>query len=100
MSGGYQVQEEALQTAIKHLQDLLTEAQVNDQEMQAQLRITRPGDATETQAFHKRAQGSAQTLIEQHAAFINAVQDQMAKLQKTLQRYQAGEDAARYGFGN
>jgi hypothetical protein len=39
-------------------------------------------------------------LINNHQAFIQSVEDQISKLQKTLQRYQSGEDAARYGFGN
>jgi hypothetical protein len=100
MSGGYQVQEEALQTAIKHLQDLLTEAQVNDQQMQVLGYMTAPGSATETTNFQGKALSSGRSLIAQHGAFISSVQDQITKLQKTLQRYQAGEDAARYGFGN
>ena len=107
MSGGYQVQTDAIQQAITHLNNLLNDAHFNASQMQMIPHTTRPGDAPETQAFHAKAitgsgsaPSSASDLMTNHAAFITSVQDQISKLQKTLERYQSGEDAAGYGFGN
>jgi prefoldin subunit 5 len=100
MSGGYQVQAEAIQQAITHLQNLLDDAETNDQQMQLLSHIPAPGGAKETENFHNGLHGSLKDLVTNHSQFITSVQDQITKLQTTLQRYQSGEDAARYGFGN
>lgn len=104
MSGGYQVQTDAIQQAITHLNNLLSDAQSNDLQLQQMGFMERPGDAPETKQFHSRVladpDSSMKGLITDHGAFVTSVLDQISKLQKTLQRYQSGEDAARYGFGN
>lgn len=100
MGGGFQVQEDAIQTAIGHLTALLNEAQANGRHLEVLQHLVQPGGARETADFQRRASSSSADLMHQHTAFVGSIQDQIHRLQTTLSRYQAGEDAASYGFGN
>ncbi|HEV3355981.1 MAG TPA: hypothetical protein VG247_04255 [Pseudonocardiaceae bacterium] len=100
MSGGFQVQEDAIRTAIGQLTALLNEAQTNGRHLDVLQHLVQPGAARETADFQRKVTSSSADLVHQHAAFVGSIQDQIHKLTTTLQRYQAGEDAAGYGFGN
>jgi uncharacterized coiled-coil protein SlyX len=100
MSGGFGVQEEAIQTAIGHLTALFNEVQTNNDKITQLQHIRQPGGAKETAAFQTKATASAASLLTEHQSFLSSIQTQIDKLQTTLKRYQAGEDAAKYGFGN
>jgi hypothetical protein len=101
MSGGFGIQEEAIQKAIGHLTELQNQAEADYNVYNIAYYAQQPGAARETAAFHDAVlKKSTPHLASQHDAFIQSVKDQIQKLQATLKRYQAGEDAAKYGFGN
>lgn len=100
MSGGFQVQEEAIQAAINHLQALLNDADGNRRKLLFGEGLQRPGAAKVTGDFHDAAVRSSAALSQQHDQLIQQVQNQITQLQQQLQQYRAGEDAAAGGFHN
>lgn len=100
MSGGFQVQEEAIQAAINHLQALLTEADANTPKLRFGEWLRPPGASPVTTHFHQAAMDSSAHLSQQHDQLIQQVRNQITQLQQQLQQYRAGEDAAAGGFRN
>lgn len=90
MSGGFRVQQDAIQTAIGHLTALLNEAQADGRHLAGLAQLQQPGGAKETADFQRKVASSSADLLTQHAAFVSSLQDQIHKLQVTSRRYSAG----------